>query len=88
MCVLRVVVSGCVWQMALASDPGTSHATLTSPSCLLMTMLCVSLPLGCDFPEGFAAFSFPLLSPSLRGRISPSPLLRERQKCVAVRDIL
>lgn len=62
------VVCGCVWQMALASHPGTSHATLTSPSCLLMPILCVSLPIGLYFPEGFAAFSFLFPSLSLRGR--------------------
>lgn len=72
---LRVLVSSCVWQIALVSDPGTSHATLTSPSCLLMTMLCVTLLLGCDFPGDLAMFSFLLPSPSLRGR-SLAPLLR------------
>lgn len=86
---LRVVVFSCVWQMALASDPGTSHATLTSPSCLPHDhAVCFTLPLGCDFPEGFAAFSFLLLSPSLRGRRSPALLLRKGQKRVAVHDIL
>lgn len=73
---LRVVVSSCVWQIALVSDPGTSHATLMSPSCLLMAMLCVTLLMGCDFPGGLAMFSFLLLSPSLKGRTSLAPLLR------------
>lgn len=75
------VVCGCVWQMALASHPGASHATLTSPSCLLMPILCVSLPIGHYFPEGFAAFSF-LFESQPEGQISPALLLREGQKHV------
>lgn len=50
--------------------------------------MCVTLPVECDFLKGFAVLSFLLLSPSLKGRKSSVPLLKEGQKHVAVHDML
>lgn len=77
---VQVVMSGCVCQIALPSDPGTSYASLKSPSYLLMTMLC-------DLPKVSAAFSF-LVESYLNDRRSLSPLWREGQENVVLHDIV